>query len=110
MSVLFVDYEKPTNVWVEQQETIITRGVFIKGIQIHTDASIETITSSPSLPSGLYIDPVRGVITGIYQDLYVGKSCYTIRASNRYGVTFSDVCFIFTSICAQFVLIPRFIY
>ena len=103
-----VDYDTPTSIHIEQEETIITRGVFIYGIQIHTDALVNSITFSPKLPSGLYIDSVRQVITGTYQDTFTGRKCYTISASNSYGSTHNTFCFIFTSISLEQFLIYRF--
>ena len=103
-----VDYDSPTSIHIEQKETIITRGVFINGIRIHTDALVNTINISPKLPPGLFLDSVRQVITGIYQETFVGRKCYTITASNSYGSTYNTFCFIFTSISPKQLFIYRF--
>ena len=104
----YVDYDIPTSIHIEQKETTITRGVFVNGIRIHTDVLVNSITISPDLPSGLYIDSVQQVITGTYQDTFTGRKCYTITASNSYGSTHNTLCFIFTSMSLEQFLIYRF--
>ena len=53
-------------------------------IHIFTDAEVDTISVTPSLPSGLWIDPVTRVLSGVYTGGSILET-YVLDIRNSYG-------------------------
>ena len=87
----------PSKIWIDKTQSIITKGVYTKGVMIHSDVSIDLITISPSLPSGLVIDVVTRTILGVYNGTATGRNCYVITVSNSLGSYHDTICLFYTS-------------
>ena len=53
-------------------------------IHIFTDAEVDTFSVIPSFPSGIDIDPVTRVISGVYTDTPFLET-YILKVQNSYG-------------------------
>ena len=53
-------------------------------IHIFTDPEVDTISVTPSLPSGLWIDPVTRVLSGVYTGGSILET-YVLDIRNSYG-------------------------
>ncbi|KHJ37932.1 hypothetical protein PBAC_19440 [Pedobacter glucosidilyticus] len=71
---------------------------------------VRTYTISPSLPSGLSINPITGQITGVLTATLSGSQTYTVTGSNPGGSTTAQVTLIFNSAPTDIGLSPSAIY
>jgi gliding motility-associated-like protein len=68
--------------------------------------AVDLYTISPSLPSGLSINPTTGIISGTLTQAQTGSIKYTISATNTGGTTTAEITLVFNTAPTDLALSP----
>ena len=91
-------YSSPENIWINDAERYIVKGIFYDCIPIHSNTVITEFSITPELPQALFIDTTRHCIGGLYSDSLYGIQSYRIYGRNKRDITSSIISLIFTRI------------
>ncbi|QEK52697.1 T9SS type B sorting domain-containing protein [Pedobacter aquae] len=91
-------------------QTVICNAAMVAMVPTSSGTAITLYTISPSLPSGLSINPTTGEITGVLTATLSGSQTYTVTGSNPGGSTTAQVTLIFNSAPTNIGLSPSAIY
>ena len=95
-------YTSPENIWINNAESYIVKGIFYDCIPIHSNTIITEFSITPELPQALFIDTERHCIGGLYSDSLYGVQSYRIYGRNKRDVTSSIISLIFTRMLCRY--------
>lgn len=100
----------PTGLTYSPNTQTVRRGTAINSmLPASTGGAIETYTISPSLPAGLTLDAVTGIISGTLSAQVTGSQTYTITGSNTGGSTSASIILVYNTAPTDIGLNPTVI-